>query len=248
MGFGGSDVLGAPVELDRGLSVVDAALRELAGEGRSKEHAPIEPSIDVVLHHLSAEDSFADNCDVEAKVGLDARAAEVRQLLLRVGEEPNGNDLTDVHLLRGALGVHDDLVGSAGVGHPALDDGDAILVEVLAVDAAGETLSVGHDSAARCQYRRIEPAIALDPLDFRQPGDLAKQGWIEARVVAQRRVVQSGQDGQVRRSAARQVRRKRRLRTPRRGHRAHGQATHQAYQEDEREYALHRLPKVDRKR
>ena len=174
----------AAVDLDRALAVVDAALCESASERRCEQHAAVHAGVDVVLHDLLAEHGLADDPDIDLHVRLDWLPTEIRRLYLRVGEEPDGSHRPDVYRRRGVLGVHDDLVGASRIGHSPLDDGDAILVEVLAVDAARESQEIGHDRAIRGQRTGIDARVAPDLFHVGQPLDPPDHVAVETRRMA----------------------------------------------------------------
>jgi hypothetical protein len=216
------------------LAEEDAATRQAASERRREQHASVQACIDVVLYDLLAEHGFADDFDVDPQVGIDAGLPEVGSLFLRVGEESERNDRSDVYRRRRVLRVHNDFVGARGIRHAALDDRDAILVEELSVDAAGDSCDIDRDVAVGCQHGAIGAGVAPDLLDVRQPRDSPDELRVETRPVRGTRPGQAGQNREVGGSGVGQVRGERRLRPPRRGYRTHRETADQPDEEHDR--------------
>ena len=154
---------------------------------------------------------------------------------------PNGTTSPTRHPNRRALAA---LVMNSSaafrIGDAALIDGEAVLVEVEAVDApratAGRGAALTGGGAARPERQDVQPRPAFDVSNVGQARDLAH----DARVIAgapRRRVVHRGREPQIGGVGAREIGGKRRLRSPRRRHRAHGQATQQADEEHQTEIA-----------
>jgi len=77
----------------------------------------------------------------------------------------------------GDLGLHEHLVGAAGICHAALDDGEPIEVEAVLVDAPqavpgsrGEGGEIG-GRAVRPQGEHVEPRCTLNLFDVRKTGN-----------------------------------------------------------------------------
>jgi hypothetical protein len=163
-----------------------------------------------------------------------------------IGVHAEGEDLPDGEPV--GLGcLHQDLVGPLRIRHPALRDGDPVLVEVEAVDAADGVQIVGvtggggdvrpRSAVGPEVQHHVEQGRALDVGHVGQMGDRLDEGRAVADVGADGRVVGAREHSQFRRVGAGQVRNKGRLRAPAGCHRPHGHATQQSDQDGHRQVA-----------
>ena len=236
-GLSGRHLGGASVELNGAFGEAGTAPQQPPGDRRGEQRATVPAGVDLVLHHLVAEHRLADDLRVEPQERPPAGLARG----LSVREETDGDDVADVHLGGGALRVDHDLARPSRVGHPALDDGDAVLAEELAVDAARQRLRRPEGGAIRAEDGDVEPGVAFHPPHVRQPDDRTDHRGVVPRVTGGR-FVQAGEHGEVGRVGAGDIRRERRLGPPGRRDRAQGQAANQPEQQHQREVPAPAVP------
>ncbi len=139
---------------------------------------------------------------VSARAGPASVAAGRRRAGLGVGVgapgrwSPRRGD--PVH---GGAHRHHDLVGPVRIGHPSLDDGDPVLVEEDAVDAAVD-VHVGRSAAAvgspvRGERHAVDVGVALGMADVGQLGDLGHEGTVVAGGEAEGGVPDGGAEAEV---------------------------------------------------
>ena len=232
-----TNITAAMVELDPvsfGRSRPGRESDGLLNERRS-HHREAVGLVNVILDHLVVESDDPHQRGVHPKGRGHTGRAEPRQVHLRLNVEPQGNHLADMHAEEtGGAGGHHDLVRPLRVCQPSLRGREAVLREELPVETAHR------DHSLRC----AEPRGAIGSKRYERRCDEARHPFHSGQMCdlgSQRRTWTAVGGGvvhrhaQIRRVGPGQEGRVRRLRPPGAGDRGHGQATHQADEEDERE-------------
>jgi hypothetical protein len=217
--------------------------QDLLGQCRGEDDERRE-AVDVVLDDRVVQLDKTHQMGVDSTMRRDARRTEGRKVPLLLGIEAERNDLTDVDPEKVCRHRrHHDFVGSIGVGHSALDDGQTVLVEEEAVDAGnrrdiGDRVQTG--GAVGTQREGIEGDSRINVSHAGQTGNLAcGRGGVVHVGVAE---VPVHGHGQIRWIGTGQVGRERRLGATSGGQCPHGDATHQPDQEDEGQIAASSAP------
>ncbi len=242
-GCDSGDVPSAAAHPDAAFGVVDTAVQELVGECRGEQVVGRAGRVHVVFDDRAVEKDDPGHLLVYDPLGLDTRRAETGQLRLGVGVDAHREHAAHVHTEgRSPLGAQHELVRPVGVGHPALDHCDLVLIEVHPVHAAVAVagcrrIEVGGDerAAVSLQRQEVDSGLALHLGYMRQARDRLDHRRVVARVAPDRRIENCGRADQVRRVGAGPEHWERGRRAPGRGDRGHRQTADQAQQQDDRE-------------
>ena len=195
--------------------------------------------VDVVLDDPVGHLDQSDQLRIDAPVGWNSRCAEGRQALLLRGVDAVGNHLTDMESEQMSRGRrHDDLIGSIWVGHPALSNRQAVLVEEQAVDAAKDErrlqgVGVETRRPVRLQRGRGQERGTLHMPHTGQILDRFGGGWGVGHIAATVLLSADDRHAQVGRVRACQEGGEGGLRAPGRHERAQGQSTDEADENDD---------------
>ena len=233
----GRDVARASSQLHAQVDVA-AVGGHRCGQGRRRHDVGGEFG-DLVLHDLSVQQADADDLEPDPPDRPRTRGRRER----------DRDDLSEMqsHRRRRTLRDHD-LVGAGGIGHASARDGEAILVEEEAVDAAHEddvAVEAARLDPSGVHERRVQHLVALDPRHLRVGAHrvdepLRQVGLTEA--LPARRL-----DHEVRGIRRGKERRERRRRPAGGSQRSEGDTADQADEEDEHDVARSlALPADDR--
>lgn len=178
--FGSGNVPGTAAELEpvEGGAAARAGCQQHPGERGSEEHVPRQ-TIDVVLDHCVAELDQAGQPGLDPDRRPHPRRPEPGRFRLLSGVKAHRNDGTHMQPEQvSCLPAHDHLTGSARIGHAPLDDGDPVLIEIQAVDAAdGGHLGADRGALDRGAISPQHDSVRLDgdlgPPDLGQVGNRA---------------------------------------------------------------------------